>query len=175
MSNVLPQETRDRIVSDIRAKYVTVAAAMLAGAGMVAILAILPAYVSIYVPKLALEESSKELKNLEAQAADDKATVVRTRALLGELGAVRPEPVSAPLIAEVLALKPASITIDNIAYRPGSPGTLTLAGKSADRQDLEAYRETLVRLGRFDSVAVPVAALVGALSGAFTITLTGTF
>ncbi len=175
MSNVLPQETRARIETFVRYKFVVILALILIGSAFIALLSILPAYVSIYVPKLALEETSRELREAEAQANDDRTTVARTKALTAELGAVRSEPVIAPLIETVLAEKPRTITISNIVFRPGSPGSLVLTGTSEDRRDLEAYRERLTALGRFDTVSVPVAALVGALSGSFTITISGTF
>ena len=175
MTNVLPKETRARIEAHVHAKFVVVGAIMAASSGAIALLSILPAYVSIYLPRTALEDASRELRDLEAQAGEDRAVVARTRAIVGELAGVRAEPQAAPLIGDILAQKPASIIIENIAYRPGSPGTITLTGKTPDRRDLEAYRERLTAMQRFSSVSIPVAALVGALSGAFTITLSGNF
>jgi Tfp pilus assembly protein PilN len=172
MSNVLPQETRARIEFLVKTRYIVVGAWVVLGAALIANLTILPAFVSIYFPKVALEETSRELREVEAQAEGDRTTVAKTRALVTELSAVRAEPVATPLIETVLAEKPAGVVIENIAYRPGS---LVLAGSSADRRDLEAYRERLSALGTFSSVSIPVAALVGALSGSFTVTLSGSF
>jgi hypothetical protein len=170
MSNVLPGEVRARLERRVWLRYITVVALMCAVSGFVALLTLLPAYVTVYVPKRALEESTRELRSLEAQANGDRMVVAQTRALMAELTAVPVEPKITPLIRAVLAEKSDAITITSIAHRPGS---LVLVGTVTDRRDLEAYRERLAAMETFESVSVPVAALVGALSGSFTITLTG--
>ncbi len=60
-------------------------------------------------------------------------------------------------------------------YQSGEQGQIVIAGTASAREPVNDFRSALMATGLFDGVSVPVAALVGALEGNFSMTLTGKF
>lgn len=177
MTNVLPSEAREHMMRIMRARFILTGSLVVAGTACIAILAILPAFLSVYVPDSYVDPASTgAASDSEVQVKLDREAIARTKVLLTELAPLARDTASASaVISAVYNLRPSGITIDRISYRPGAPGTMSITGTTVNRESVSAYREKLARDGRFENVTVPVAALVGTLAGSFTITLSGTF
>ena len=153
------------------ARFLLLGSLMFAAAAIVAILAILPAYVSVRIARAAVDSSAQQAA--AESMTDDQNAAVRTQGLLTHLAPVvnaTTSPSGALTIA--LAQKPADASITLITYASNAK-SLVLTGTSQRREAVNAFRDALEASGRFSSVAVPVAALVGAQDGRFTVTLSG--
>lgn len=147
-----------------------VGAGVIAAAALVAILAIMPAYISVRIARASVETASSPS---DGPASADQEAAVRTQKLITSLAPVANATTSPTgALAAALAEKPAGLSITSITYA-SDKSTLVLSGTASRREAVSALRDALEATGRFSSVAVPVAALVGAQEGRFTITLTG--
>lgn len=174
MSNILPLSYRTKVMHAARARFILVGAGVLSVAAAIAILALLPAFLSVYLPRVALSNTPPS-KDAE-QTAAARGAVSSTRTLINELKPLTQDKTSySQIVGVIFDLVPSGVTINNIQYTAGKPGTITVSGTTARRENISIYREALARDKRFDNVTVPVAALVGILAGNFTVTLTGTF
>ncbi len=177
MSNIVPTVVRERLESAAKARVVFVSALMLGLAAVVASVALMPALFLAITP---LIDESKSLSELEkeqtAQYETSRKEAASTRANIAMLaplieGRVSPQ----ALIGRVYALRPSGVSISAIKYHAGTSGQIVITGTSNAREPLNDYRSTLMNTGLFEGVSVPVAALVGALEGNFSMTLTGKF
>jgi energy-coupling factor transporter transmembrane protein EcfT len=171
MANVIPREGLSKMQKRNTARFLLIGALMIGGAAVIAILAILPAYVSVRVARAALDSTNQGVGT--ESLGEDQAAAVRTQGLITNLSPIAnatTSPVDALMTA--LAQKPAGISITTFTYTSGTK-TLLLTGTSQQREAVNAFRDALEASGRFGSVAVPVAALVGAQEGRFTVTLGG--
>lgn len=175
MSNLLPQEARSRVLRITRTRFIFLGALVFSLTAIIAILAIMPAFLSITLPLLNTPEITVGEEQTKSRETD-RENASRTRTLLASLApfAVERFPVSV-VIARVYELRPPDVTIEKITYDVGTKGSITITGVSDSRESVNDFRAALVDEGTFEGVSVPVAALVGALSGNFTITLTGKF
>lgn len=172
MSNVLPPEARLTMMRRARARFVLVGALVLLSCAVVALLSLLPAFVSISVARSSLSEESSE----ERTAREDQTAIARAQTLvqvLNPLAGATTSPVA--VLNEVLTRRPAGLSVTSITYTGGSTDTFLLSGTSARRDAVGTYRDALRASGKFNEVAVPVGALVGAQDGRFSITLSGSF
>jgi Tfp pilus assembly protein PilN len=170
MSNVLPQNARKKLLGDIRARFLLVLSVALLVAAIVGLLSLAPALISVRIA----QESLRSTEAAAGEAArEDQQKQVRAQALIDALKPVM-NASSSPMesVAAALLARPANISITTITY---SKGTIILSGTSRNRQAVNAYSEALGNDERFTTVAVPVAALVGAQEGRFTVTLNGNF
>lgn len=174
MSNVLPNAYRKRVIRSARARFVIVGALVMGAGALIAILALLPAFLSVYLPRTAL--SNSPVPQDAAQTDTARKTVAETHALIDALKPLTRDtsPFSNVMQAIFKAL-PEGVKVTSVNYTAGDPGSVTVSGSTQRRESVNAYREALAEDERFTSVTVPVAALVGVLSGNFTITLTGAF
>lgn len=166
MANVLPgaHTTNAR---RMRARLIMVLGLTLSAAAVVAILALLPAFMSISIARAGLaSESGSEAPTEQAEAA-------RTLALVKTLEAFAGTTSPSAVVPEVLALRPQGVVVTSVRYSSGVPASLVISGLSAQREGVSGYRDALVADGRFGKVSVPVAALVGTQDGRFSITLSG--
>lgn len=177
MTNVLPHDELVRMARSARAKFILTGALVCAGAAFAGIVALSPAFFVVYFARVASPEGSGAVATeQEMQRKADQEAAGRIRVLLQEIASATTKHMSASdAIAGAYTLRPAGITIGGVAYTAGTPGTITLVGSAKTREDVSAFRDALARDARFEHVSVPVAALVGALEGNFTITLTGKF
>lgn len=166
MANVLPS-ARTTLALRMRARYIIVLGLTLSASAFVAILALLPAFISISIARAGLTaESTHEAPTEQVEAA-------RTLALIQTLSAFAGTTSPATVVPSVLALRSPGISVTSIRYTSGAPASLILSGTSAAREGVSGYRDALVSDGRFGKVSVPVAALVGTQEGRFSITLSG--
>ena len=176
MSNVLPQEARAQILRITRLRVLLLGALVLSITAVIAILAVLPAFLSIALPLLNTPDTNPAQEEQAKLQEVDRESASRTRTLLASLAPFAGERASVSVvIARVYELRPPDVTIEKIAYEMGTKGSITITGSSDSRESVNDFRTALVDEGAFEGVSVPVAALVGALSGNFTITLTGKF
>lgn len=171
MANVIPREGLSKIQKRNNARFLFLGSLMFAAAAVVAILAILPAYVSVRIARAAVDSATEQAAN-ESMSADQDAAV-RTQGLLTNLGSVANATTSpSSALTTALAQKPIDASITLITYNANAR-SIVLTGTSDRREAVNAFRDALEASGRFAGVAVPVAALVGAQEGRFTVTLSG--
>ncbi|TSC87038.1 MAG: hypothetical protein G01um10148_143 [Parcubacteria group bacterium Gr01-1014_8] len=176
MSNILPPEALARIRSSLWVKFILATGLVLSGAAVAGIISLMPAFFLVYFPHVAPAEGPASSTENETQRRADQDTAMRIRTLLTEVTVITDKKVSpVEMIAEAYALKPAGVTVGGATYTKGTPNTITLVGVAKTRDDVGAFRDVLAKDARFEKVSVPVAALVGALEGNFTITISGQF
>lgn len=177
MSNVLGAEWRGRIKHTALARFVAMGSIVCALAALIAILALVPAFISATIPLWANsgDTSVGESEQAVAQTAN-RTDAARIRSMLAVLAPFATDsPSVGELISRAYTLRPAGLLIETIKYQAGTPGQISITGISEAREPVNDFRTTLAKEEAFKGVSVPVAALVGALDGRFTITLTGTF
>ncbi len=177
MSNILPPAERIRIARAARDRVVLSASVMLSLAAIVALLALIPSLVTVAIPLMTSGNVPSAAETERAALHEENRTQAsRTRLTLAVLAPFAEE--RAPVYARILqlyAVRPDGVEIETIRYQSGTPGQITVMGASDAREPVNDFRTALVSGGTYASVSVPVAALVGALEGRFTMTLSGTF
>lgn len=168
MSNVLPSKYRAAVVSRLRARFFLVGSLVLVAGALIAILALLPSVIFVHAARAAV--GTPEAARIAAEDQDAARRAQDLITLVGPLVATSSSPAEA--LVEALAVKPAGVVVDLITYA-NETSSLTLSGVSSRREAVSEYRDALEHTGRFSGVAVPIAALVGARDGTFTMTLTG--
>lgn len=169
--NLLPDMVRKQVAAGHRRKALLVGASLFLFVACVALLALLPAVLVVSEQRevddfAALESRSEQLRKdrIEAQEA---------QSLLAALSPVATSTaVAERVVKEALSLRPSGVFVNAIAWSSGDARTLVLSGMSQNREALNTYRARLEESGLFQRVAVPVSALVGSLSGFFSVTLT---
>lgn len=172
MSNLLPHEAQRAIWRMYRARFLIAGSLLaLAVAGLSA-LSLLPSYLALHGGET---ESASTTPERIADAQDHEA-IVRVQSLLAALSPlVIATTTPSAAIAQVLSLRPPTITIDHIAYTEGEQGGIMIVGSAATREAISGYRQALASDTHFKTVSVPVADLAGAPGGRFSIGLTGDF
>lgn len=159
-----------------RARFLLTGALVLSVAALIAILALIPAYLSVALPRMSLADAIQTDDKERSQEESDREIGSKTRALLATLAPFSEErPRVYSLIARAYALRPSGITIERMTYAAGTRGEITIVGTALSREHVSTYRAALAAESAFTSVSVPVAALVGASLGRFTVTLSGEF
>lgn len=169
MANVIPREGLAKIQKRNTARFILIGSLMISAAASIAILAILPAYVSVQIARASVDAAAQDTAG---GLGEEQQAALRTQTLITHLLPIA-NATSSPTgaVTSALAQKPAGISITTISFT-GSK-TILLTGTSQNREAINAFREALEASEQFSSVAVPVAALVGAQEGRFTITLNG--
>lgn len=168
MSNVLPLSEKKNQIRRFRLRFLAVGGAVLALSGVVASLSLLPALISIRIAESSVTRAAAEAS---ASIQEEQAQALRAQNLIDAtmpLATATSSPMD--ILFFVLGEKPAGVSVTGMTV---TPEIITLTGNSGSRVALNAYRDTLNASGRFGSVVVPVAALVGAQDGRFSITLSG--
>lgn len=155
----------------VSARFLLVGALALALSALVAILALVPAYVSVRIARASLESSVQAAAKAQGS---DQAISAKTQRLITALKPIA-NATSSPsdTVAKALEQKPAGLSITTITYTGGTKPTAVLTGESTRREAVNAFRDALEKTGAFPKIEVPVAALVGAQDGRFTMTLSG--
>lgn len=171
MANVIPFEERKILLKRQKERYVFVGSVMLLVCALVANAALIPALIAIRVDRATLVTSVEQVR---AEVANDQAVQVYTQGLLDSLNPIFAATTTpSTLLTVALQLQPPGISITSASYTGGAGSALVLSGTSQNRQALNAFRDALEKEGRYSSVVIPVAALVGTQDGRFTITLSG--
>lgn len=172
MANVIPPEEIIVLRRKTNARFIYVAGIVIAVGAIVAILAIMPAYISVRVARASVDTTMGEAA--AGNLSSDQATAVRTQSLIAALKPIA-SATSSPTdaLSRALSVKPAGVSITTITYGGGAKSTVILSGTSARREGVDEFRRALEESGRFSSVSVPVSAIVGTQEGRFSITLSG--
>ncbi|OGG58574.1 hypothetical protein A2765_02515 [Candidatus Kaiserbacteria bacterium RIFCSPHIGHO2_01_FULL_56_24] len=172
MSNVLPQSEKKAARRRMFAHFLLIGSIAFGAGACVAILSIVPAFLSVKIARAALDASQRD--HAQGSVSEDQSAAVRAQGLITALQPIA-NASSSPTEALSLALaqKPAGLSITAITYTGGAKGTLALTGTADRREAVSAFRDGLEKTGRFSKVEVPVAAILGTQEGKFTITLSG--
>ena len=152
----------------VRTRFMLVLAFALGISAAVAAAALVPAFLSVRLAQAAVHADQAGTAN-HADQAQLSIAQMYTDALSPLLAATS---TPSEILGVALGLKPSDINVTSMSY---SKGTLVLNGTSQTREGVSVYRDALQKSGRFATIAVPVAALVGVQEGRFTITLTGAY
>lgn len=166
MANVLPH-ARTTLMRRMRARFIIVLGFTLSAAAVVAILALLPAFIVTSIARAGLASQAP------AEAPAEQAEAARALALIQTLTPFATTTTPSGRLEEALELRPSGVRVTSVRYSAGVPASLVLSGTSVRREGVNEYRDALLVDNRFGKVSVPVAALVGTQEGRFSITLTG--
>lgn len=118
------------------------------------------------IPESVVQKVTKELKESQQLVLALTPTVHQTHSVQDVLSAIRTS-------------TPPGIIVTSYTYAAptakAGKGTLLLTGSTKSRSDIAAFRVALVRTNMFDTVSLPVDALVDVNAQLFTMTLTGAF
>lgn len=165
MTNVLPNSRT--AVRRLRARFAIVLGLTLAACALVALLALLPAFLSISIARAGLSSETG------GEAPVEQAEAARTLALIQTLNAFVATSSPSLTLEAALAIRPQGVSVNSVRYSGGASASLVLSGVSSRREGVNQYRDALLADGRFGKVSVPVAALVGTQEGRFSMTLSG--
>ncbi len=177
MSNILSSVERARVARIARDRLILCSSLMMSLVAFVALLAITPSLLTVAIP---LMTSQGAVSSAEAESAalqeEGRSQASRTRSMVAVLAPFAEERASVNArITQLYALRPSGVSIETITYQSGVQGQISITGVSDAREPVNDFRTILMAEGGYESVSVPIAALVGALEGRFTMTLSGTF
>ena len=171
MSNVLLPENQKRVLRMQRTRFLFIFAAVALLCAFLFYVALLPGYFALVVGDVKVKGETASASSTPPIAAL-RETMAAITQLHASIGATT---TPSEILQVILAAKPAGVSLDTLSYASGKPGKIIVSG-NAQRSDLiQTYRAALDSDARFDSVNIPVSALVGSGDGSFTMTLSGTF
>lgn len=172
MSNLLPPGLRKTLWWDSLHRMLLAVSLLFLGASAITTLALLP---SLLVFRVASSGSAAQPGTSGAPPADISviSTAQQLLVQLSPVAGTSTAPIEA--ITAALSARPQGVAIDHITYSGGPSSSLILSGTAARKESVNEYKTALVADKRFSAVSVPVAALLGADSGRFTVTLGGIF
>ncbi len=174
MANVIPQDMKKDVWVHTRARFIIVGSLVAMIVAGISLFALLPSYLFLIFStstSRAVAPSSST-----GTVVSDRADLTRSSALLGQLAPlVSATSTAGGAIQRVVALRPIGIYIEHITYTAGAPSSLMLVGAADTNTAISLYRTALLGDPRFIHVSVPVGALVGAIGGHFSITISGKF
>ncbi|RJQ33555.1 hypothetical protein C4568_04460 [Candidatus Parcubacteria bacterium] len=172
MSNVLPPENQKRILASQRTRFIFVFAEVAIVVAFVFYIMLLPSTLMLAYTGNKTEEDP----TATSTAAAYNTTLREAKLSIMQLDTVlKATTTPSTIVDAVLAAKPEGIAIDTMMYTKGSPGKMVVGGHAARPDLIQAFRTALDADTRFDSVNIPVSAVFGSDTGAFTITISGTF
>lgn len=171
MSNVLTTEAKRSLDRGTRARYLFFTGVVFTVGATVASLALLPAFLTVFVARASVAPSVEEARG----SRDDSAAASRAQMIVGALKPLV-SATTTPSVAleQALELQPRELSITSITYEAAAH-KLVLSGVADERGAVNVFSDALKGSGVFTNVNVPVAALAGTQEGRFTMTLTGTF
>lgn len=175
LTNFLPPERIRALRGDYRLRVATLSAILLAVLVVVHGILLIPAY--LYLSDKADAERAR-LAELSSGSADGGAGVAARTAALEQnsarLLAVASSTPASDLIAAILAVPRAGISLVGMSYDAGAAPRLILTGTASTRDTLRAYDLALDALPYVANAELPLSAYAKESEIPFTITLTGT-
>ncbi|HEY4487693.1 MAG TPA: hypothetical protein VI483_02930 [Candidatus Paceibacterota bacterium] len=172
MANVLPKESKKKILLVQRARFIFAFSLIALAVAFISYLALMPSY-------LALVFGGGKFETNDQAAASTTQHAVTLREAKAAIVSLTPvlDATTTPgqILQAVFSSKPAGITIDRINYSRAKQGTIVLSGIALRTTEIEMYRTALDSSPHVESVSIPVNALVGSSDGAFTMTISGDF
>lgn len=151
-----------------RSRLVLVTSLSLLALAAIAVLVFIPSYIALTLAVPPTPQAATARASNDA----DAAAVARAQALIREIGPLMNASTS-PMrsMTDAVSLRAPGAVVTHITY---APSQITIEG-SGSRDVVSAYRDALMKSGKYKTVSVPVGALVGNEGGHFSIILTGTF
>ena len=174
MANLIPEKIRREMRGHAQARFILSTAVVAFVVAAIASLLLLPSYVmfSVHGPMRAGIGVSLSQRDRTA----DQAAVTHTNAAITLLlPLINASSTSIDTIQQAVSVRPVGVRIDGILYTKGTPASLMIVGSADTPSLVSAYRTALAGNPIFDSVTVPVGALVGTDGGRFSITISGNF
>lgn len=174
MANLIPETIRREMRGHSQARFILSTAVLALVVAAIASLLLLPSYVMLSVHGPMRTGVGPTLSQADRTA--DQAAVTHTNAAISLLlPLINASSTSMGTIQQAVSLRPVGVRIDGISYIKGTPASLMIVGSAGSPSLVSAYRTALAANPIFDSVTVPVGALVGTDGGRFSITISGTF
>lgn len=175
--DLLPPERRRALRQGYLRRLFVVAALLVVALALIACALLYPTY--RYLANTGGEERMR-LADLSAQVASaENGTLAKRYAGLeadaGTIVALATPPPASAVLRDALAVPRSGIALVSLNYAPASgkhPGTLTLGGTAASRDDLRAYQLALEETSEFASADLPVSSFAKDTNLPFTITVT---
>lgn len=171
MTNLLPEKTRTRLLRLHLYRFVSFVSFALAALAVLFMLALLPAYLALHAERATLAQASPP-SSLSDEERVDRTEGARVKTMLSDLAIAAPATSTiSSAVSATLSLKPQGVFIDRISFSPHMG--LIVAGRASGRDAIQGFRTALLSdTERVAAVSVPVASLLGAEEGRFTITIT---
>lgn len=174
MANILPPKAQKEARGFYQSRFVTVGSLVAIVCGVIGLAALLPVYAMVRDTRGDTGTQSAAAQPLPESS--DREDLARTRLILKELSPYASSTTSSlTMLGEIFGARPAGTIITSISLKRGLEGELSLSGSTLSRDDINAFREALIKNPRFTSVTVPIGVLAGTAGSRFTITLKGKF
>jgi len=174
MANLIPENIRGEMRGHSQARFVLSTAVLALIVALVAALLLVPSYVILSVHGSMHPGAVATLSQAD-RTADQAAVTHTNNAIAILLPLIHASSTAVGILQQAVSLHPAGVRIDGISYTSGTPASLMIVGSADSPSLVSAYRTALAANPIFDSVTVPVGALVGTDGGRFSITISGTF
>ncbi|MDZ4284708.1 MAG: hypothetical protein U1A28_02705, partial [Patescibacteria group bacterium] len=175
MSNLLPIVEKRLLLREYRLRTGIAILYFLGALAAIGAVALIPSLVRVHSLVSSVERARQfEEKTLEQLGASAVAHGFReANEELASLASILTEPELAVLVHTVAVVRPASVSIQSIAYEPkgDGAGSLTLGGTAMLRDDLLQFVEALRREAAFVAVNLPIGALARERDANFTISV----
>lgn len=172
MANVLPPEDQKIIMRTQIARFVLVFSAVALICACATYLALTPSYLTLVFGDVKVQSNLGG----HASTTSDASVMRETKATITQLNSITSATSSASqILSAIISEKPEGVTISELNFTSGSPGKIVIVARAARLNLIQTYRDTLKADAHFESVNIPVSALVGSANDNFTITLSGTF
>lgn len=180
MFNLLPEPEKKQILSEYSIRRTIIALAFLFIIGLVAVIAIFPAYVlsTSKVSEVSNAIESMRKSSIFQEEADLNSKLSEANAKLLALRPPKTEVDVATLFRSVISHKDNKIRLEGFQYTQGkgnASGKLSVVGISATRQDLSRFVDELKKDPLFKKVDLPVSSFTKDQNADFTLDITGNF
>ncbi len=171
MANLLPPPQQKIVLGTQRTRFLFVFAAMALGCAGIFYLALLPGFLTLRVGGVKAKSQSI------VSATSTELTVLREmKTAISQINPImRASTTPSAILQDIIEMKPAGIAITAFTYTSGKPGKIVVSGSAQSSDLIQTFRAALASDARFDSVNIPVSALVGASDGGFVMTINGSF
>lgn len=180
MSNLLPQQSKQALLSFYRMRFLALVFGALGVLGLASALLLLPSYLFLHSNEIVLRTKRDTLAGYETSkiAATLASTVNDINFRLKVFAAAGPaSPLVSSFIDPVLKAKGSAIHITEFDFSPGVTSLeakVRVSGTADSRVALLAFADKVRTIGTFASVSVPIANFIQDSDGAFTLSATVT-
>jgi len=180
MFNLLPQNEKQNILKEYRARRNILIAMFVFALGVISVVVLIPAYLLSTVKLNEVQDELARVSGSEAFQESDKLNkiLIDTNAKLASLKVTKDQVYIADLIKNVISKRDLNIRVNGIMYKRGSAGAMsviTLAGVAHNREQLSTFVQELRSLPLFTSVDLPVSSFAKDKNAEFSIQIQGTF
>jgi hypothetical protein len=162
MINLIPKEEKKKMTTDFRYRLATLFFATLDFCLLVAVIAILPAYLNSSINNSSIATQLETQKNKPLPVLGEQSLSIikdmNSKIITVENAEKNKFPVSTKVINAILINKRADIKITQIVYEndPAAGKKIKITGTAPSREVLLLFREALERSPSFKSVDLPI-------------------